>query len=304
MFLSFLMISTLFWFMSTLNDTYETEFTVELKIGNIPEHVVITEDLPESFKITVKDKGFNLLRYAYINPIPPLTISFGAYSGAGGHGVVKSSDVQKMMGRRLSESTKIISVKADHWDFYYAYGGQKKVPVQVKGKIQAMSDYYVMRTTVSPDSVVIYATEEAFDTINVVYTEPLMLHDLSSSVVVQQRLQHIYGAKIEGTDTAKVSVTVDRLTEVMISVPVKPVNWPDNIQIKTFPAKVSVRVSVGVSNLRTVKPELFTVVADYKDLPKNSHGGFPIKLISQPKGIVRANLKNSEVDYVIENLNR
>ena len=63
--------------MSTINDTYETEFTVELKIGNIPEHVVITEDLPESFRITVKDKGFNLLRYAYINPIPPLTISYG-----------------------------------------------------------------------------------------------------------------------------------------------------------------------------------------------------------------------------------
>lgn len=304
MFLSFLMISTLFWFMSTLNDTYETEFTVGLKIGGIPEHVVITEDLPENFKVTVKDKGFNLLRYAYLDQIQPLTVSFGSYSGAGGHGMVKAADVQKMMSRRLSESTKIISVKADHWDFYYAFGGQKKVPVQVKGRIQAKSDYYVTNTTISPDSVVIYATEEAFDTINVVYTEPLMLHGLISSVVVPQRLQHIYGAKIEGSDTAKVSITVDRLTEIMISVPVKPVNWPDNVQIKTFPAKVSVRVSVGVANLRTVKPELFTVVADYKDMPKNSRGGFPIKLISQPKGIVRANLKYSEVDYVIEELKR
>lgn len=301
-FLFFLTVSTSFWFLTTLNDTYETDVVVELKLEKIPERIVITEELPENFKMTIRDKGFNLLRYIMISPIQPLRLQFAHYAGKGGHGGITAADVMKMMKQHVSESTKIVAVKADHWDFFYTYGEHRKLPVLIGGQVKAKSDYYIMRTNIVPDSVMVYASEEAFDTITAIYTEPFMLDGLTESMRTSQRLQHIYGAKFSKLDTVDVSIIVDRLTEITVSVPVKTINWPDNIQIKTFPARVDVRVSVGVSNIGLVKPELFNVVVDYKDMPNDLHKRFPLKLTSTPKGIIKAYLKSTEIDYIIEHL--
>jgi hypothetical protein len=65
---------------------------------------------------------------------------------------------------------------------------------------------------------------------------------------------------------------------------------------------VDVRVSVAVSNTGVVKPESFNVVVDYAELPQGNQSRFPLKLVSQPKGIIKAYLKVSEVDYVIEHI--
>lgn len=299
----FLTVSTLFWFLTTLNDTYETDIVVEIKLDDVPERVVITEELPSSFKMTVRDKGFNLLRYILLSEIEPLHLSFKQYSGKDGHGKVTAAEIQKIMKQHISESTRIISVKADHWDFYYTYGEYRKLPVLFNGQIKAKPDFYVLQTTISPDSVVVYASEAAFDTIHSVYTEPCILDGVSTSMTIPQRLQHIYGAKISKSDSVNVNITVDRLTELTISVPVKAVNWPEGTLIKTFPARVDVRVSVGISNIGNVKPELFSVVVDYKDMPKNTHERFPLKMTMQPKGIIKAYLKSTEIDYIIEHVN-
>lgn len=302
MFLFFLTISTLFWFMTTLNDTYETDIVVDMKLDNVPERVVITEDLPDNFKMTVRDKGFNLLRYILMSEIEPLHLSFNNYSGKDGHGGVTVAEIQKIMRQHISESTKIVAVKADHWDFYYTYGEHRKLPVLFNGQVKAKPDYYVVQTSVSPDSVVVYASEKAFDTITAIYTEPCIMDGISTSMKFPQRLQHVYGAKISKSDSVNVNITVDRLTELTISVPVKAVNWPDDVLIKTFPARVDVRVSVGMSSMGNVKPELFNVVVDYKDMPKNTHERFPLKMTMQPKGIVKAYLKSTEIDYIIERI--
>lgn len=298
----FLAISALFWFMSTLNDVYETDIGVEVKLYGVPNNIVITEEMPDSFKITVRDKGFNLLRYYLYDKLPPLALRFSHCAGKNGHGGISSAEVQKIMRQRVSETTKIVNVKADHLDFCYAYGEHRKLPIVISGQVKALPDYYIMRTSLTPDSVEVYASEEALDTIKAIYTEPVVLEGLKSSVTKDVALQHVYGAKFSKAKSTSVSVIVDRLTEVTISVPIKTVNMPEDVQIKTFPARVDVRVSVCVSNSQVVKPESFSVVVDYNDLPKNKTSRFPLKLNMQPKGIIKAYLKASEVDYVIEHI--
>jgi len=301
-FLFFVVISMSFWFMSTLNDTYETDVAVELKLDGVPTNVVITEELPDSFKLTLRDKGFNLLRYFVYDKLQPLHLSFSHYSGKKGHGIITAADLQKLMRQRVSETTKIVNVKADHFDFYYTYGEHRKLPIIINGQIKAKPDYYIMRTTITPDSVDVYASEESFDTVKAIYTEPIMLDGLTESMSKKVGLLHVYGAKFNKFDVANLSVIVDRLTEVTVSVPIKAVNVPNDVQIKTFPARVDVRVSVAVSNTGVVKPESFNVVVDYAELPQGNQSRFPLKLVSQPKGIIKAYLKVSEVDYVIEHI--
>ena len=56
----------------------------------------------------------------------------------------------------------------------------------------------------------------------------------------------------------------------------------------------------GVSVYRSLKPEDFTIVADYNDIRKNPTEKCHIYLKKVPSGISRARLETSMVDYLIE----
>lgn len=298
-FLFFLAVSTSFWFLSTLNETYETDIDVEMIVTEVPENVIITEELPKTVKITVKDKGFNLLNYLWLNEVKPLHFEFRLYSGKGGRGQVTVSDIQKMMQHRLSETASIISVKADHLDFFYNHGGKRKLPIAYDGRISTKANFYIARTSLSPDSIVVFAPEEVFDTLRVITTERVDFTDLAESTTQSLRLQNVRGAKLAKNDV-KLNVIIDQLTEMTISVPVKTKNVPEGISLKTFPARVELRVAVGVKRSASLKPELFNVVADYNNLPGDPTEKIPLVIQTQPKGIVKATLKVDKVDYLIE----
>lgn len=298
-FLFFLAVSTSFWFLSTLNETYETDIDVEMIVTEVPENVIITEELPKTVKITVEDKGFNLLNYLWFNEVKPLHFEFRLYSGKGGRGQVTVSDIQKMMQHRLSETASIISVKADHLDFFYNHGGKRKLPIAYDGRISTKANFYIARTSLSPDSIVVFAPEEVFDTLRVITTERVDFTDLAESTTKSLRLQNVRGAKLAKNDV-KLNVIIDQLTEMTISVPVKTKNVPEGISLKTFPARVELRVAVGVKRSASLKPELFNVVADYNNLPGDPTEKIPLVIQTQPKGIVKATLKVDKVDYLIE----
>ena len=62
-FLFFLALSGIFWLMMTLNETYEKELCVPVRLTDVPRNVVVTGDLPDTVRITVRDKGFTLVTY-------------------------------------------------------------------------------------------------------------------------------------------------------------------------------------------------------------------------------------------------
>ncbi len=298
----FLFVSAAFWFLSTLNETYEKDIKVPISITDVPPNIVITDGLPDSVRITLKDKGFNLLKYIFNNDIRPIRLQFILYAKAHGKGSVTPSDVQKILKPRLDESTTILAVKAEHWDFYFCHGNRKRVPILISGNISAKSNYYVSRCTLIPDSITILAETEALDTIQAVYTEVISLENISESTTRAISLQHIKGVKL-ATDKISMSIITDQLTEVIVKVPVKTVNVPEGISLKTFPAQAEIRVAVGVRNSNVVKPELFNVVADYKELSTTPSEKLRLKILSQPRGIVRAYIIHPTVDYLIENDN-
>ena len=56
-FLFFVFVSFCFWLLQILNDDYETEFSIPLRMKNVPNNVVLTSELPSELKIGVKDRG-------------------------------------------------------------------------------------------------------------------------------------------------------------------------------------------------------------------------------------------------------
>lgn len=299
-FLMFLVMSAVFWVLTTLNETYEAEIEVRLEIADVPANTVITEDLPDTIRVLVRDKGFNIAKYLYVDNMPVVRLPFHMYSGQQNHGNVTQGEIQKILRPRFGETCTILSIKADHLDFYYSHGAQKKVPLLFGGNASAKTNYYVMKIKVVPDSVVVMASKEALDTISACYTEAVDIDNIDKSLTKEVPLAHIVGAKTS-IPRAKVRVVVDQLTEAVVPVPIKAVNLPPQTMMKTFPARVDVKVSLGMAMVGRLRPEQFSVVVDYFDLAERSpQEKLPLRIASKPDFVLKAWLAVRDVDYVIE----
>ena len=62
-FLFFLMLSAIFWLILTLNENYEKELKIPVRIVNLPRNVMLTSASVDTVRATVNDKGWVLLNY-------------------------------------------------------------------------------------------------------------------------------------------------------------------------------------------------------------------------------------------------
>ena len=64
-FLFFLALSSVFWLLMTLNETYEQEIRIPVSMVNVPDNVVLLSPDTDTVKVTVRDRGLVLLGYVY-----------------------------------------------------------------------------------------------------------------------------------------------------------------------------------------------------------------------------------------------
>ena len=172
-FLFFVFVSFSFWLLQVLNDDYEKDLSIPLKMKNVPENVVLTSELPSSVKVTVKDRGTVLVNYLFGKTIYPLTIDFEDYDDWGSQVRIPSMTLAKRISSQLNQSTKLSAIKPDTLEYIYTKGKAKKVPVKLRGEVLPERQYYIADVLCTPDSVMVYAPREILDTITAAYTETL-----------------------------------------------------------------------------------------------------------------------------------
>jgi hypothetical protein len=300
LFIFFVGLSGIFWLSLTLNETYEKDFAVPVSIADIPKNAVLTSEEVDTIHVTIRDKGLLLVGYKYGDALRHLRLPFRNYTFNNGSGVVPASEIQKYIYRNLSSSSKITSIKPDKLEFFYSFGSKKQVPVRWSGRVIPEELYFISRVAYDPDTITIYASQEKLDSISMVYTEQLNYANFRDTLTVDCNLAKLKGVKTV-PDHIRISFFTDVLTEERISnIPIVGINLPEGKVLRTFPAKTSVSFVAGVSVYRNLKPEDFTIIADYQEIKKNPMEKCHIYLKKVPNGISRARLETNMVDYLVE----
>ena len=295
-FLFFLALSGAFWLLMTLNETMEREFKIPMRLTGVPRNAVITGELPDTVRVTVRDKGFTLVTYDF----RPLVFRFSNYADEDeGKGMIPLTDVQKQVLSQMYGSSKLLQVKPGAFDFYFTYGTSKKVPVVFRGKITTSKSYYLAHTEFYPSMVTVYANKQQLDKLQTVEIEPFNYRNLQDTIRQAVKIKKIRGVKIV-PPTVRLSVYPDVLTEETIDVPITAINMPPGMVLRTFPSKVTVRFTIGASLFRTIKPNLFKVVVDYEELAANPSDKCTLQLRSVPRSVSKASLEIDRVDYLLE----
>lgn len=300
-FLCFFFIAAGFWLLQTLNNDYETEFSIPVRLRNVPENVVITSDPVSEVRVRVRDKGTVLLNYMLGKNFYPVILDFKNYTNMGNHVQVQTSQVQKWITGQLNASTALLSMKPDTLEYYYSTGVSKMIPVKLCGNVSAGEQYYLPDTLFTPDSVRVYAPSDALDTMKVAYTLPLNLDNITDTLEREVTLSTPKGAKYIPA-SVKLTLPVDMYTEKTVEVPLRGVNFPADKVLRAFPSKIKISFQVGMGRFRQITADDFHLVVSYEELVRLGSEKYTVKLRTLPEGVSHVRFNPEQVDFLIEQI--
>ena len=301
-FLFFLTLSTAFWCFEAFKEVSTVEISVPLRLTNVPENVVVTTELPKEVRISLRDKNSSLFFYRYFQTMAPVEIDFSHYANPSCHVRLPKEDVRRGLKNNFETSTELLGLRPDTLEYFYSYGTSKTVDTRLQGKLAPADGYYIVRQELHPALATVYATERQLDTISAALTLPYYHTDLTESFSTQIYLQDVKGAKFL-PDTVRLSVEVDRLVEKTLALPVQPLNFPEDVRLRTFPMKVNVTFQVGMKEFRNVTEADFKLVLDANDLTDATANTCAVRIVEQPAAAFRLRLSQSEVEFLIEKSN-
>lgn len=298
-FLFFLFLSAGFWLFLTLDEEYEIEVSVPVKLINVPRNVVVTTPLPDEIGVKIRDHGGSLLAYKYAHTLGTITVDFNNYSKSSGHVVIPTSEVTKGLVATLRGGTRITGYTPDTLEYYYNFGSYKNVPVVFTGRITADSLYSVDNIELSQQTVRVYASKSILDTLRAVYTKPIYLQRLTANKTFSVGFNQIKGVKVM-PQSIRVTAHVDQVTEKTVQVQVRWNNFPASKELKTFPGVVDVTFQVGTKRYKEITGDDFAIVINYDDVADNSTNKIRLKLRGLPDGVSYARIVPEEVEFLIE----
>ena len=280
-FLFFFLIAGGFWLIQTLNNDYEAEFSIPVRMKDVPNNIVLTSEPPSELRVRVKDKGTVLLNYMLGKSFFPVNLSFPDYKGQNNHVKIFVSEFEKKILSQLNASSKILSIKPDTLDYIYSTGKSKLVPVHFQGKVTAGLQYYVS------------------DTIKAAYTQEVNLENISDTIRQRVALNNKKGVKYVPA-SVELTFPVDIYTEKTVEVPLRGVNFPADKVLRAFPSKVQITFQVGLKRFRSIKASDFVISVSYEELLKLGSDKYTVKLKSAPRGINQIRIVPEQVDFLIE----
>ena len=298
-FLFFFVVAAGFWLLQTLNNDYETEFSIPVKLKGIPDDVVITSEPVSEVRVRVKDKGTVLLNYMLGKSFYPITLDFSDYKGKDNVVQVYASQYGKKIISQLNASTNLITMKPDTLEYIFSTGTSKRLPVRLQGKVSAGRQYYLADTIFRPDSVLAYAPTGMLDTVSVVYTQWVNVENIDDTLFQQVSLQKQKGVKLVPS-SVEMMLPVDMYTEKTVEVPLMGVGFPANKILRAFPSKVQVTFQVGLSHFRQIGAKDFSIQLAYEELLKLGSDKYTVKLKKIPTGVSQVRVNPSQVDFLIE----
>lgn len=304
-FMGFLALSSLFWLLKTLEKTYETEYGFNIDFFD-KKGYVFDEGLPLEVTLTVEETGFDLLRYKLNPNFQTISLSLEELiqrrerrRGAGNYFLL-SSEVKNPIARYLPSTTVIKSIQPDTLYIRFGRQVQKKIPVSFNGKvIPARQRMISGNIRLIPDSVIAFGSARVLDTLLSVHTEFETYENVKDTVSSTMRLQKVKGIEFS-QNRFNVMIPVETFTEKTINVPVVGINFPPDMQVRTFPGLVQVSFFVGVSRFSTVDDRNFKAFVDYNDI-KNSNGNqIKVTVETDQKWIENMKVSPDKIDYLLE----
>lgn len=300
-FLLFLLCSALIWFINNLSRPYVGNAVFDLEFVNMPEGFLFEKASKSTIDVKLRAGGFQFLRFNFTNK--KVNIDLSELESSSSTFFAPPNIYRKQIETQLSGSMALLEIDDDTLFFEMLAVKSKKVPVKPRVVINLANNYLLDgKLQISPDSITVTGPSEEIDTIKLVRSEKITLPDLASNfsedidLVLSQELKNssysVYSVNLKGE--------IARFSEKIFKLPVQKINFPEGVEVRTFPEMVSVLCKAKMQHLKELHDSDFQVIADYDSIKKSSSNEIPLKIGKKPDGLHSAKLLETEVEFILK----
>lgn len=116
-----LVVAFLFWVMMTLDEPAKREYDVKYKLTNVPDSVVVCDEMSPSVSVVVKGKGLNFVRNDILG-VPVMEIDFRQYSNKNGYITVSRAKLDRKLRELFGSGVTILTINPDTLRLSYTIG--------------------------------------------------------------------------------------------------------------------------------------------------------------------------------------
>lgn len=295
-FLICLGIATVFWLFLSLYDEVEKDYDVPFEIENLPDSIVIVDQVPPTVNVVVQGKGVQFLRFLW-HDLPALKVKFENFSSTSGYFSIPRQKLDGLFRDYFGQGVKIVSIRPESIRSAFTSNVGRKLPVVINCDVQPNMQYVISGPIASDvDSVMVYSATDLPRDLVSVETYPVVRSGLKDTTEFIVKIRPVEGLRII-PDQIRLTVPVEPLIAKKRTVSIVVVNVPDGVRLITFPSSAEVSFLVPMSEYG--KESNIRLFVDFGTIDRTSQ---KVKVQASSGSLMLKNLsfKPDSVEYIIE----
>ncbi len=305
-FLFCLALAVFFWLLNALSKNFTTDAVFNVSYVNQPSNKVVLNELPDQLKIKIKGLGFDLMAYKLRLKGSTINVDLSdlnQFNNQLQSSTLASSSFYSYISNQLGEQIEIKEIYPDSIHFLFDEKKEKKVKIIPITQLNFEKQFQLYgEMLVKPAVTKISGPASIIDTITAVYTEELVLNDLSETKTETVPFLQEYAFKKLNFNPSKIiiHIPVEKFTESSVMVNVTYVNVPDSIEIKAIPNEVELKFLIPLSKMASLASAKFIAEIDYTEINDNFSHKLKIVLAEYPEYIQSLTLNPGKVEYILK----
>lgn len=297
-FLVFLLISTLFWFLTTLNETIQRDYRLEVKILDVPKDVTFISNPTQFIDVSVKDKGRALIKFDWGTP-PMVNVKYSDFIKRNENNIIINREMlSNNIRNSFGSGCEILSIRPDSINLTITTRLGDRLPVFLDITASTKPQFITYgQIECDVDSVTVYSINGLPASLSNIRTEPVTLRNLTDTTAVNVHLISPTGTRVSPS-VVKVTIPVEPLVAKKRVVAIQAINYPKGKTVHLFPSSVELNYLVPMSMFKNDEAAPKAIV-DFKDLDDNTTT-ISVKLIDMPDYYRNCIPVPLEVEYLIE----
>lgn len=305
-YLFFLFISIILWYLNALSKEYTTVINIPVKYEQLPKGKVLVSDEPTTLQLNVKGFGFNILRYKLSSYLRPVSLPLSKFrldilrSGKRYEYYLLTRYAKDIVAEQLGNEIQLNNISPDTLRFLFADVIEKKIPVKPSLNFQYAKQYIQRgKAIVSPDCILVSGPQIYIDTLKFLSTREIKETNVKDSILREVDLIPINKLSFSKSKVW-VLVPVEKYTELTLNIPIEAINAPEGLNVKTFPATITLSCWVGLADYDKMTTSMFRATIDYNSLISNTSGKIRVTLTRKPSNAKNIRFYPRNVECLIE----
>ncbi len=299
----FLAISIIIWLLNALNKEYTTVLKYPIAYSRFPSEKVLVSDVPDHLGLKVTAYGYPLLSYKFSKRPIPLNFPVSEFAmnrmpGDTTKFYILTRYARERLERQLSSELQLQEISPDTLMFQFANEVSRWVPIEPNLNFEIEKGFtFIDDVEISPESIMVTGPDIYLDTLYALSTEKRSLGKLDKNFSGTLKIASY--PKLNHQQTAvNCAISIEKLTEVQVRVPVQVAGLPDSLRMQVFPQRVTVTGMIGLSKYERIVPEAFRLEVSYDDVLQN-RARLEVQMKIKPEELTSIDIYPKSVEYLL-----